>query len=877
VALVAISGVSGLLLRGVPTIDSLRKFAVRGEPVSVESDELARQVVALFEDRCHRCHGQGGSDEGGFNFVLSLDKLAEENAYVTAGNPEESYLFTRVSEGEMPPAGEGEPLSEAELALVRSWIAAGATGVEQTDARQFVSTDDIFRAIRTDLLRNTPQEDRAFSRYYTLTHLYNAGLSQDELETYRLALAKLLNSLSWNDTLAVPKPVDPEGTILKVDLRDLDWTSANWDLVLSTDPYAVVSTSEAAQSCSEVTGCQVPMIRGDWFVARASKPPLYYQLLDLPDTLDGLQSRIPVDSRQNIASGKVVRVGFVESGVSDNNRMFERHETPFGGLWISYDFASSVGRKNVLQHPLGPGGEEGFEHDGGEIIFSLPNGLQGYLLVDAQGRRIDKGPIEIVADDRQPDRSVVAGISCMTCHANGMIRKQDEVRPTVLANRQAFRDAETILTQYPEASVIERALNEDEERFTAAMKQLGLDRLTATGEPIFHMAKRFDQAVDKDLAAAEFGVRPDELVDLIDNFPSLGRALGVLKLANGKVKREQFLAEFGSAAEALGLGRRANSPSPFSPATPQSPAVAATAPAVSSSPAVAAQTPPAPPSASLPAQTAATPAGPSSPQVAVAAAPVTPATPGPPVVPGSATVQAPAPLPAAATSPIPTEQPSDPFTPPAAAALPPEAFIREWHDKDGNSLFQARFDGMSYRGNVRLSLLPRTWTLGGDYEQPFEGTFWVFYSRPGLRGVQVRIGDVDLPGYTLNFVDIPRDRFSAADATYLDHLESLQDYAVVQKGRIRYYEFPPESLSATDLQYVFDLLDKLPAPPDPLLQPPSPGPAGPEEAGRTSPPGDVPPNSAVPAVPAASGGAPQPGAGLPPGAGSSPPVPAPAP
>ena len=39
--------------------------------------------------------------------------------------------------------------------------------------------------------------DRAFARYFTMTHLYNAGETAGVLEGYRNGLSKLVNSLSW--------------------------------------------------------------------------------------------------------------------------------------------------------------------------------------------------------------------------------------------------------------------------------------------------------------------------------------------------------------------------------------------------------------------------------------------------------------------------------------------------------------------------------------------------------------------------------------------------------------------------------------------------------------------------------------------------------
>src|SRR5206468_808707 len=100
------------------------------------------------------------------------------------------------------------------------------------------------------------------------------------------------------------------------------------------------------------------------------------------------EAKLQVKAGDDIRAGKVIRAGFNGSGVSRHNRLIERHEGAHGYYWKGYDFASSRGRRNLFTYPLGPGpSEEGttFQHDGGEIIFRLPNGLQGYMLTDGRG------------------------------------------------------------------------------------------------------------------------------------------------------------------------------------------------------------------------------------------------------------------------------------------------------------------------------------------------------------------------------------------------------------------------------------------------------------------------------------------------------------
>ena len=177
--------------------------------------------------------------------------------------------------------------------------------------------------------------------------------------------------------------------------------------------------------------CEVPFIHVDWFLATASLPPLYHDILNLPETDRELEERLEVNVVENLrnAPGKRVwRAGFSDSGVSNHNRVVERHISRYGAYWKSYDFAGSVGTQNIFTHPLS------FTHDGGEVIFNLPNGLQAYYLSDAGGRRLDEAPINIVRNPAASDPTVRNGLSCIGCHTEGMRDFEDQVRGVVQKN-----------------------------------------------------------------------------------------------------------------------------------------------------------------------------------------------------------------------------------------------------------------------------------------------------------------------------------------------------------------------------------------------------------------------------------------------------------
>src|SRR4029077_17379333 len=146
-----------------------------------------------------------------------------------------------------------------------------------------------------DLRNKVPERDRRFTRYFLLTHLSNAGLSEDELQSYRHGLSKLVNSLSWGRRVVVPRPIDEGRTVFRIDLRDYQWNEKVWDSILAVNPYGVAPPTAAAKLCATVTRCRLPYVRGDWFVAAAARPPLYHDVLQLPKTDRELEKLLRVD------------------------------------------------------------------------------------------------------------------------------------------------------------------------------------------------------------------------------------------------------------------------------------------------------------------------------------------------------------------------------------------------------------------------------------------------------------------------------------------------------------------------------------------------------------------------------------------------------
>lgn len=543
------TGQSATMPDGLPEAETSEETVLGTKEVSVAADaNLPQKVHEILKVNCHRCHGEDGTSEGGFNFVLNLEKLAL--SMIDGRQAEQSLLYERMIDTDssaMPPEGEEPRPSAADIALIKTWIQAGAPAVPQR-RRPFISNDQMVQAIVRDQ-KNVTDRSQKFLRYFTLTHAFNAGATDDELQTYRNAFAKLVNSLSWNKDVVLPTAIDPERTIFRIDIRELNWTRDLWQEIERSNPYFLASDTPEALECYDMSETRMPHVRIDWFVNAASKPPLYHAILEIPDSVDLLEQNLHVNAQANIAQEKVMRAGFNRSGVSQNNRLIEWHRSAYGSYWKSYDFSGNTGSQNLFERPLGPSGvQRPFRHDGGELIFTLPNGFQGYMLVDAGGARIDKGPTEIVSDPKQADKTVTNGVSCMSCHYTGIIPKADEIHEFVKLNQHAFENADDVLAIYPGTAALNQIYESDARRFAEALNKIGIKSLSRGGEPISAMALKFQEELDLSRTAFEFGLQPADFEQRLKESIIMARSFGALRTKGGTIKRDVFATLFGRAA-----------------------------------------------------------------------------------------------------------------------------------------------------------------------------------------------------------------------------------------------------------------------------------------------------------------------------------------
>ena len=541
-------------------------LTVLSQAVSAQQ-QIALDTHAILEQSCFVCHGPTGS----FRDALLIEhSTLIENGTVVPGNPHTSDLYNRLITTDIAkrmPLNQ-PPLSNQEIDTIRNWILAGAPdwAATSTTGGNFILPSEVLTTIETHLM-SLPSFDRTFARYFTMTHLYNAGESAGILQEYRKALFKLVNSLSWGVEVNNPEPIDPQGTIFYIDLRYYEWdVNDGWGQIERVYPYhisfdAPTQTALKAQLGRLQTEMQsnIPSVHADWFIATASLPPLYHDLLSLPLTDRELETRLEVDVLRNIQNAPGVRVwraGTNDSGVSANNRVLERHLSRYGAYWKSYDFAGSVGTQNVFTHPLN------FTRDGGETIFNLPNGLQGYYIANATGFRLDAAPINIVSNPAASDPTVRTGLSCFGCHIEGLNAFEDQVRSVINDTTNPTYDKDQALRLYVEKSEMDALVAEDIARYRQALAETG----GAFGdiEPISRFHEVYQGPVDAAYAAAVIGLETEAFLEKIRENLGL-QNLGLLVLASGSVKRDVWTSSFKDIVVALDFPDRFTPPPVITP------------------------------------------------------------------------------------------------------------------------------------------------------------------------------------------------------------------------------------------------------------------------------------------------------------------------
>jgi len=526
---------------------------------------LGKEVKAILEQNCARCHQ--GTKSGDMDYILNLKQLVQ-NDKVIPGIKEDSQLYVRMQQQSMPPAFERtQRPTFGQIDQVGQFIDELDPGLYDSDTScnkvPFLSQDDQISLMASDI-QALDETDKPFTRYLTITYNSNAGACEGErkeLERQRFALFKGINSVSTNPVVGKPQPIDDAQTIYRIDIRDYNWDRQidlldngtvlfddAWDaIVAGVGAYAVPFQGDQADDLTEDSATEVPFLPVNAFIQATEFGDLYYSLIGAKANLfDFERDVLKIDTKAEIADDNLLRGGFSNSGVSKQERVLNRFDQGTAGgyaYWISFDFDGGSGagvenlaNESIYQNPID------FKFTGGEAIFNLPNGFQGYYVANAAGARLNEAPVGIVIDPAQNNGTVTNGASCHSCHNAGMITFTDTVRQFVLENKTIFdnKTYEAVLNQYPTPQVFQDAMDKDSELHVRSVEKSGIKR--GTPDAVSRMYLDFQLGnVDATIAAGELQVEKDVL---LANLQKLDPKLQNLGDKDGYVDRGIFTAAF---------------------------------------------------------------------------------------------------------------------------------------------------------------------------------------------------------------------------------------------------------------------------------------------------------------------------------------------
>ena len=453
---------------------------------------------------------------------------------------------------------------------------------------------DGVKAAAADVV-NVPVERRPFTRWASLSDVSDP---KERLSRYQTA-SYLCNSLSKNKLIVYPV-LSADGLVIRLQLDDWEIDPKEFDRLVnegsgdpktaSAEPYhyvakvvvedvyedrretyiqngyqyeRVVKTRTGTKRKSVLTpapwiltdggvtyaalansvGSATPIVRCDWLLYNASLAPGYYRLLGIGDTLKDLEKFAFTDIRLAERARAQSKGVVVRSSVAQHPRGLLRSASlaveTGGYFWISEDYDNSRDENDPVRIPIGT------KPQAFEVIWSLPNSLQGYAVFNGEGKRLDVAVIQIAADRETPLKNpeVWNSRNCMGCHAKGMRMFDDEIRGYVGANFASLANGDADSLRRLQAlftSNLRALLERDSANYAAAVKVTTGLEAQANGDQFTRIIFEYAEGANTLTSIArEAGVAPDELRGALVRVVGLEHPLAAL-VAGRNPRRDQL-------------------------------------------------------------------------------------------------------------------------------------------------------------------------------------------------------------------------------------------------------------------------------------------------------------------------------------------------
>ena len=298
------------------------------------------------------------------------------------------------------------------------------------------------------------------------------------------------------------------------------------------DPAAVEALTLALKT-------DFPVLRADWFLVNGLQAPAYNRWFNLKK-LDDVY-RVARFRRQD---DDLLVKGVVSDSdeVAIHQRAARFTPTSLGFISETDDFFTSVNEDDLLEDLRLR------RRDASEVIWSLPNGLQGYALVNDSAKNdvIDFADPNVAADTRTPLRSklVWTAWSCMVCHDAGLKPVTDEVRllandnVALLAKRRA--DFKAVVDQF--STPIEEPVTRGQVMYARAIQLSSRGKFTPKAFAAFlqrAIVRYVQDPLTMEVVAAETGATPEQIVAVLERLRGNDHTLAQL-YKKRPVRRDQF-------------------------------------------------------------------------------------------------------------------------------------------------------------------------------------------------------------------------------------------------------------------------------------------------------------------------------------------------
>jgi hypothetical protein len=544
-----------------------------GFDMEASQQAFATTVYPLLRDHCKQCHSVEGTGQlpmhahadpaTAHQFALTRVNLREVPA---------SRLVQRQGiEGHQCWSNDCKADSAQMQQKVQQWADAVkpylATSTLQLPPGP-VTDEQVLQWIAADKA-NVAAADAPFIKYASLHRLQNRipAPTFDAMNTARAGISKILNSTArYAPAIVNPVAIDPFNLVYRFDIRtywgyrraasflgvgqlsqDPSRATEIWNRVtqgnINADDLKVNNDTPANSRAKDtptfpnIAGFFPEYVDATQLGYTLSRPDVYNEIMSLPGNSALLERELGLDTKKGVASWNFVAV---DDAITINKRLLLRAPIRDGYFWKGVDpFAQapfifyerpvpemdqfSLVKTTPVFDSMGNYSESygittdtngalvgGPQAQASEMIFSLPNGLQGYMIGGAANQiRVDAFPF-IVVDPRRggaladdvPFRfgagsslRLLTPASCMSCHVDGMNRTSDNMRPFVDANPGKFDAAtvEQVKALYPGTEWVRTTIEQDRDPFIKAMAQIrggmivGIEDKSLYVEPIMYL------------------------------------------------------------------------------------------------------------------------------------------------------------------------------------------------------------------------------------------------------------------------------------------------------------------------------------------------------------------------------------------------------